>query len=106
MAWQLSQQAIVTEEDLKLELKKERINKAVTLIQTHERARQSRLYFFDVYHLHLMRLETSKPGYKPPPPIPKEILKDSANQIQKAWNGYKTREWLKKRETERRLLIG
>lgn len=104
MAW--LQEVVLTDEELEFQRKRGAIQKAVTLIQTHERGRQSRVYFFDLCRLHMMRIQASKPGYKPPPPLPKEIIDKSATLIQKTWKGYTTREYLKKKENERRLLIG
>ncbi|KAJ8963742.1 hypothetical protein NQ314_005411 [Rhamnusium bicolor] len=50
-------------------------------------------------------LEPGAAKKMPPPPVP-EVTNPAANIIQNIWRGYSTRQWVKRKENDRRLLIG
>lgn len=86
--------------------KKQIITDAIKLIQVHERARQSRIYFFQLNQMHLAKKALLVPGKKPPPEPDPELVNAAATHIQKMWRGHSVRQELKRREEDRRLLIG
>jgi hypothetical protein len=96
---------ILTQEEIE-ELKwKEKISGVVTLIQIAERARQARLYFQEKWKEHNYRKKIrlgEKPSSQPPP----EEQEYAALQIQKLWRGHCARQLVKRKEKERRFLIG
>lgn len=96
-------------EEIEAFKKRQIITNAVKMIQIHERARQARVYFFQVNKLHVEKKQqqettTGKPK-KVEEPDPK-LLNNAATAIEKVWRGYLSRETLRRREEERRLLIG
>lgn len=79
------------------------------MIQIHERARQARVYFFQVNKLYVAKKQqqettTGKPK-KIEEPDP-QVLNNAAIAIERVWRGYLSRQTLRRKEQERRLLIG
>lgn len=85
--------------------KKQIISNAVSLIQVAERARQARVYFFQVNKIYTIKKQ-QVPGKKQPPEPDPELLTNAATIIERHWRGHQVRHTLKRREQERRLLIG
>ncbi|KAF7270092.1 hypothetical protein GWI33_016918 [Rhynchophorus ferrugineus] len=81
---------------------------SIKLIQTAERARQERLYYFEKNNAVKRKKELQQAAANKT--APKEIDPETKNQatikIQKTWRGYQARDNLKFRENQRRLLIG
>lgn len=79
------------------------------MIQIHERARQARIYYFQVNKLHL---EKKKQQQMSPAQLKKivepdpQIFSDAAATIERVWRGHHVRKTIKRNEEERRLLIG
>lgn len=94
-----------TEEELEAMRIKAIMKTTAEMIQKMERARQCRLYFNDLNKIHLLK-KSLGPGKKPPPPPDPELLAGSALHIQRLWRGHCAREYVRRREIERRLLIG
>lgn len=92
----------LTPEEIEILSKKLIITNAVNLIQTHERARQARLYYGDLDNLRRLRAFANKKAEGQE----KNIDNESALKIQTVWRGYTARQDYKRREKERRLLIG
>lgn len=88
--------------------KKETVTKAVKLIQNHERARQSRIYFLELFTIEALRKSlVPVPGQpKPPPPPEPEVLNKAAVKIETIYRGHQAKQLIKRKEGERRLLIG
>lgn len=100
------QEPELTPEEIEAKKKQEVITSAVKIIQTHERARQARIYYMDIHKIFLMRQQLKQPGQKPAPDPDPEVEKQAATIIEKYWRGHCTKEYVKRRERERRLLIG
>lgn len=96
----MPKEVILTPEELEALKKQQEITRLVTIIQKMERARQDRLYFLDISSRKGSR------GVKKKASISEELLNAAAILIQKTWRGYAVRELMKKREIDRRLLIG
>ncbi|XP_050296762.1 IQ and AAA domain-containing protein 1-like [Anthonomus grandis grandis] len=101
------QDSLTLEEKEKIALE-ERIHKSIIMIQTAERARQDRLYFYEKNLIYMRHQAMRQPGFKKEPtkPIDPEISGAAATQIQKLWRGYHDRNIMKFNENKRRLLIG
>ncbi|XP_060528387.1 dynein regulatory complex protein 11-like [Cylas formicarius] len=78
----------------------------INLIQTAERARQARVYFFEKNLNLKRRKKLMMLGADIIPPAPLALQTVAATKIQKLWRGYRSRKYLKYREDQRRLLIG
>ncbi|XP_063918928.1 dynein regulatory complex protein 11-like isoform X2 [Zophobas morio] len=95
---------VLTVEEMEALKKKEKISSIVNLIQVAERGRQARLYFNEKYneneHKKKLRL-----GLKPQE-VDAENQEKSALQVQKLWRGHCARQLVKRKEKERRFLIG
>lgn len=99
----VKEEKILTPEELETIRQKEILKNALTLIQTHERARQSRNYYNDLDNLRKQR--KANIGKKVEAPDP-EIINVAATQIERMWKGHAVRKEMKLKERERRLLIG
>lgn len=84
--------------------RKSKITTVVKLIQTMERGRQARSYFFEKNATHQQRKQIRE-GKKPTSIDPEEQVK-STLRIQRLWRGHCARQLVKRKERERRLLIG
>lgn len=96
----------LTPEEIEAKKKKEIITSAVRVIQIQERARQARIYYLDIRKIFLMRKQLKQPGQKSAPEPDPETEKQAATKIQKYWRGHCAKEYVNRRERERRLLIG
>lgn len=96
---------VLSPDEIEAMRKKQVITDAVKMIQVHERARQARVYFFQVNKIHVTKKQIV-PGKKPPPEPDPELLNSAATTIEKYWRGHYVRQTLKRREQDRRLLIG
>lgn len=76
------------------------------LVQTHERARQGRMYFLELYTILVSKKAALVPGKKAPPAPELEIVNPAAIEMQRKYRGHQAKEYVKRRERERRLLIG
>lgn len=92
----------LTPEEIEILKQKQIITNAINLIQTHDRARQARLYYGDLDYLRKMRGVKTKKSDS----AEKDIEEISAVKIQTIWRGYTARQEYKRREKHRRLLIG
>lgn len=92
-------------EEIEAQKKKEVITFAVKLIQTHERGRQARNYYLEFFTINAAKKAIAAGEKQPPTPEP-STLNNAAVGIQKVWRGHQAREYMKRREKERRLLIG
>ncbi|ENN72771.1 hypothetical protein HUJ04_013362 [Dendroctonus ponderosae] len=107
-AQQQQQQLDFTAEELETRSREEQLNRALVCLQTAERGRQERVYFYEKN----AKLQRSKalrqPGAKKEAEKPEDpaVNERAAMQIQKTWRGYKERDHLEGREQRRRLLIG
>ncbi|KAI4467650.1 hypothetical protein MML48_2g00000914 [Holotrichia oblita] len=95
---------VLTEEEVEFMKKKEERNAIVKLIQSHERARQARLYVMDRRRVKAKLTDRSTPK-KETPPDP-EIMNKAATEFQKLYRGYTARKDIQRRELARRYLIG
>ncbi|KAF5304779.1 hypothetical protein FQA39_LY09556 [Lamprigera yunnana] len=84
--------------------RRNKFSEIVLSIQIHERARQARIYYGDAYAKHNDYIRLKEKVLKPP--ILFHIQANAAITIQKHWRGYRERKRFKKRELDRRLLIG
>lgn len=82
----------------------------MNLIQAHERGRQARLYYFDVSSVQRTRKANAATSSAPEKPENTQLLHDQNNSasttIQRVWKGHVAREFIKREENQRRLLIG
>lgn len=96
---------VLSPDEIEAMKKKQIITDAVKMIQIQERARQARVYFFQVNKIHVAKKQIV-PGKKPPPEPDPEVLNNAAITIEKYWRGHQVKETMKRREQDRRLLIG
>lgn len=95
----------LTSEEMEKIHKENLVNRSIQLIQNHERARQARLYFNELRQLAKTRKELA--GVQKPEEQPDSTVQnDAAIIMQKIWKGFADRQYLAKREKERRFLIG
>lgn len=101
----VKEEKVLTAEELAELKRKEEITEAVRMIQRMERARQSALYFLDLCNSRggRRRAEAASRRKEVVDNTDKEI---AATKIQRYWRGYAVRQWMKRRERDRRLLIG
>lgn len=84
--------------------KKEERNAIVKLIQSHERARQARLYILDRRRV---KAKTADRGTEQKEVAPDPaITNKAATDFQRLYRGYTTRKNIERRELARRYLIG
>lgn len=94
-------------EEIEAFKKRQIITNAVKMIQIHERARQARIYFFQVNKLYVARKEQQQATGKPKKieePDP-NLLNNAATAVEKVWRGHHVKQSLGRREQDRRLLI-
>ncbi|XP_017770546.1 PREDICTED: IQ and AAA domain-containing protein 1-like [Nicrophorus vespilloides] len=97
---------VLTDEEAEAKRRKDEMISFLKVIQTHERGRQARLYYTDLEQANKARKTTTSNKGGGSDQDDKDIKEKAATKIQATWRGYKVRSYLKKRELEKRLLIG
>lgn len=95
---------VLTEEEIEAMKKKETLSAVVKLVQAHERGRQARLYFSDKWSVRKPDANTA-PVVEVEPKDP-EKMEQAASGFERLYRGHRVRREMKRRENDRRLLIG
>ncbi|XP_044745551.1 IQ and AAA domain-containing protein 1-like isoform X2 [Coccinella septempunctata] len=103
----VEKKAELSPEEKERQKKEAEITAAVEIIQRHERARQARLYHREIWAVFLMHKDDGSPkkGEQRREYTPEDKEK-AARTLQRVYRGHYWRNYLKKKENERRLLIG
>lgn len=103
----VEKKAELSPEEIEKQKQEAEIIAAIEIIQRHERARQARLYHREIYTIFLMHKSDVGPGKaKEIKEYTAEDKDKAAKVLQRVYRGHYWRKFLKKKEEERRLLIG